>query len=256
MKKTIQYVAICSLISASASGNLLAQDENDEGMNIVPVEIYACQYHDGKGPGDLKKWNDKWNKWADGQNVETYSAYILTPFYYGENQDFDFIWLGVSPDAASMGRAQDAWVSKSGSLPAEFAEFGVCNSHENYATMNVKQPPDDDAKAVVLSFSDCKVEEGKTWDDVGPALTAWAEYREANGSKAGMWVMWPAYGSGSVEYDFKFVTSYRSYESLGVDYDQYAAGGYAKAEELFSGVLDCDVARSYNAVEHRSGGED
>jgi len=256
MKQTIQCIVACGLITATASSNLLAQDEKDEGPRIVPVEMYACQYHDGKGPKDLKNWTDKWNDWADGQKVTSYSAYILTPFYYGENQDFDFIWLGVSPDAASMGRAQDAWVSRSGDLPAAFAEFGKCDAHENYATMNVKRPPDDDATSFALSFSDCTVAEGKSWDDVGPALSAWSEYRAANGSQAGMWVMWPAYGAGSVDFDFKLVTSYRSYESLGVDYDQYAAGGYKKAQELFRGVMDCDVARAYNAVEHRSGGED
>jgi hypothetical protein len=105
----------------------------------------------------------------------------------------------------------------------------------------------------VLSFSDCKHAEGKKWEDVEPALSAWSEYTTANGSQAGMWVMWPAYGGGAVDYDFKLVVSHRSHESLGVDYDQYSSGGYAKAEELFSGVVDCDVSRSYSATERRDG---
>lgn len=255
MKQVIRYAVVFGLVAASVSGNTLAQDE-EEAPRIVPVELYACQFEDGSGASELNAWLEKWNAWADAQNVSSYSAYILTPFYYGEEQDFDFLWLGVTPDGTSMGRAQDAWLSRSGDLPAAFARFASCDAHHNYATMNVKRPPDDDAKSVVLSFADCTVEDGKTWDDVGPALTAWSEYREANGSTAGMWVMWPAYGAGDVDFDFKFVTSYRSYENLGMDYDQYVSGGYAKADELFNGVIDCDVARSYNAVERRSGGED
>ena len=256
MKRVIKYAIACSLVAAPFGGSLLAQDDTDESPAIVPVELYACQYHDGKGPADLNAWTDKWNAWADSQNVDDYSAYTLTPFYYGEDQDFDFLWLGVSPDAAALGRAHDAWISRSGDLPAEFAGFAHCDAHHNYATMNFKRPPDDDATTFVLTFSDCTVEEGKTWDDVQPALAAWSEYREANGSKAGMWVMWPAYGGGAVEFDFKWVASYRSYESLGMDYDQYTSGGYAKGEELFSGVLDCDVSRSYNAAERRARSED
>ena len=42
-------------------------------------------------------------------------------------------------------------------------------------------------------------------------------------------------------------------ESLGVDYDQYGKEGYKKADELFEGLLDCDVTRSYVAVERRDG---
>ena len=255
MKRVIEFAVLCGLIAAPFGGSLLAQDDDDEGPTIVPVELYACAYHDGKGPADLGDWAGKWNAWADSQNVDDYSAYTLTPFYYGQEQDFDFLWLGVSPSAVSLGKAHDAWVNRSGDLPAAFAKFARCDAHHNYATMNVKRPPDDGATSFVLSFADCTVAEGKSWDDVGPALDAWSEYRSANGSKAGMWVMWPAYGAGAVEFDFKLATSYRSYESLGVDYDQYASGGYAKAGELFDGVMDCDVARSYNAVQIRSGND-
>lgn len=253
MKTILKWAAVCSLVMAAGTGSTLAQDEESEGPGIIPVELYVCNYHDGKGPADLDSWTAKWNAWADAQAIAPYSAYTMTPFYYGPDQDFDFLWLGVSPDATALGRAHDAWLSKSGSLPADFAAFARCSVHSNFATMNVKQPPDDDATSFVLTFSDCKVGEGKTWDDVQPALSAWSEYRTSNGSQAGMWVMWPAYGGGAVEFDFKFVVSYRSYESLGVDYDQYASSGYKKAEELFEGVVDCDPSRSYNATQRRDG---
>ena len=65
--------------------------------------------------------------------------------------------------------------------------------------------------------------------------------------------MWPAYGGGDADFDFKFVISQPNYESLGEDYDQYSRGGYAKAEELFSGLLECDESRAYNAVRRRDG---
>ena len=68
-----------------------------------------------------------------------------------------------------------------------------------------------------------------------------------------MWVLWPAYGGGDAEFDFKFVDSFPSYASLGADYDQYGKEGYKKADELFNGLLDCDDARSYVARERRDG---
>jgi len=235
-------------------GSVIAQDEKSEEPSVVPVETYVCDYNDGKGPADLDKWVEKWNAWADSSAPEPYSAWTLTPFYYGSEQDFDFIWLGVSPSATELGRAYDNYLANSGDLQPDFETMASCGAHSNFATMNIKRPPDnDDSTSFVLSFSDCKAAEGKTFDDVYPALQAWSEYKTGLGSKAGMWVMWPAYGGGGAEFDFKFAVSHPNHESLGVDYDQYSKGGYEKGQELFGGLLDCDESRSYNAMQRRDG---
>jgi hypothetical protein len=252
MKNLLSPIGLVVAITVlSFSGSALAQEESEQGSAIFPVEIYTCNFHDGKGSADLDRWVSDWNAWLDG-DPEPYSAWTLTPFYFGEEQDFDFIWLGTSPDGAALGRAYDKYLANP-SLNAGFAEFAHCGAHSNFATMNVKQPPDDDAKSFVLNFSDCKIAEGKSFDDVAPALAAWSEYRAGHGSQAGMWVMWPAYGGGTAEFDFKFITSYRSYASLGADYDQYGKEGYKKGDELFVGLVDCNDARSYIAVERRAG---
>ena len=249
-----QCLAVSAALLALSAG-AAAQEDGDAAQeaSIFPVEIWACSFHDGKGNADLDQWVAKWNAWADSSGLAPYSAWTLTPFYFGADQDFDFIWLGVSPDAATMGQAQDTWLTQGGALGAEFNAFARCTAHGNYATMNIKEPPDDDADTVVLNFSDCSQKEGKTFDDVYPALQAWSEYRSGHGSTAGMWVMWPAYGGGDADFDFKFVTSYRNYERLGEDYDQYGREGYKKADELFAGLLDCDDARSYIATQCRDG---
>lgn len=251
MNKLTSPAILAAAILVASAGSAVAQEETDEGPSIFPVEIYTCNFHDGKGSADLDRWVSKWNAWID-EDPEPYSAWTLTPFYFGEDQAFDFIWLGTSPDAAALGRAYDKYLANP-DLNAAFEEFAGCGAHSNFATMNVKQPPDDDAKSFVLNFSDCKIAEGKSFDDVAPALTAWSEYRSGHGSQAGMWVLWPAYGGGNADFDFKFVDSYRSYASLGADYDQYGKAGYKKADELFDGLLDCNDARSYIATERRDG---
>lgn len=252
MKRSISRLAVAAALALTFwHGCVLGEEDSDEGSSIFPVEIYACNFHDGKGAAELDQWVAKWNAWVDTTGV-AYSAWTLTPFYYGPNQTFDFLWLGVSPDAATLGQAHDKWLQNT-SLQAEFSQFGNCNAHGNFAAMNVKQPPDDESKSFVLNFSDCTIAEGKTFDDVGPALATWAEYRSGHGSESGMWVLWPAYGGGDADFDLKFVDSFPSYASLGADYDQYGKEGYKKADELFNGLLDCDDARSYVARERRDG---
>lgn len=254
MHKIFKFVNAVSIVVLSMAGSAFAQDTEGEAPSIVPVEIYVCSYNEGKGSADLDKWSAKWNDWADSKMPEAYSAWTLTPFYYGADQDFDFLWLGVSPDAVTLGRAYDNYLSNSGDLQAQFEQMAACPAHSNYATMNIKKAPDDRyGDSFVISFSDCKIAEGKSFEDASPALQAWSEYRSGHGSEAGMWILWPAYGGGDAEFDFKFVASHPNYASLGADYDQYARGGYAKAEELFKDILECNESRAYNATQRRDG---
>jgi len=254
MKQFLISVSVCSVMMLSGTGTATAQDEGSEGPSIFPVEVYTCNYNEGKGPADLDSWSEKWNAWADSGALEPYSAWTLTPFYFGSDQDFDFIWLGAADNAVALGRAYDKYLNDSGDLQAQFNQFASCGGHSNFATYTVKEPPDnDDSTSFVLSFSDCTIAEGKTFDDVAPALQAWSEYRTGHGSEAGMWVLFPAYGGGDADYDFKFVASHADYATLGTDYDQYGKGGYAKAEELFNGLLECNEARVYNASARREG---
>jgi hypothetical protein len=255
MKHFHKCLAACMTFVLMGTGTAMAQDEG-EGSTIFPVEIYICNFNEGKGPDDLNQWADKWNSWIDstGSTPEPYSAWTLTPFYFGEDQDFDFIWLGTSPNATALGRAYDNYLTESGSLPAEFNNVATCGAHSNFATIPIKEPADnDDSSPFVLSFSNCNMSEGKTFDDVFPAMQAWSEYRSGHGSGSGMWMLIPAYGGGGADFDFKFVVSHRNHEALGADYDQYAQGGYAKAGELFNGLMDCDESRVYNAVTKRDG---
>ena len=247
----LRRLAVATALLALCAPALAQEEGEAQSSSVFPVEMYVCNFHEGKGNADLDQWATKWNAWADG-TLDPYSAWTLTPFYYGPDQDFDFLWLGVSPDAATLGRAYDKYM-KEPSLNAAFEEFASCSAHGNFATMNFKEPPDDDSPNFVLSFSDCSEKEGKTFDDIYPALQAWSEYRSGHGSKAGMWIMWPAYGGGDAAFDFKIAVSYPDFESQGNDYDQYGREGYQKAQELFTGLVDCDEARTYVATQRRDG---
>lgn len=254
MKKFLIMLATGSI--TLVAGNVgLAQEEQEEEASepAVPVELYACKYNEGMGPDDLDKVIAKWNKWADDREMNDYSAWTLTKFYAGPEQDFDVAWLGAARDAKTLGREQDDWIANGGELQAEFDRVAPCNAHANFAAVNFKQPPEDDdpPSNIVLSFSDCNIADGKNFGDVAPALEAWADYRTGHGSTAGIWVLFPAYGGGGEEFDFKYVTGHRTHEQQGADWDEYAAGGYAKAAELFGGLLDCDSARVYNAQNRR-----
>jgi hypothetical protein len=37
---------------------------------VVPVELFTCNFHEGKGHDDLDAVIDKWNDWADKSRVD------------------------------------------------------------------------------------------------------------------------------------------------------------------------------------------
>ncbi len=255
MKRFLIMLVTGSFVIAAGFSNVVAQEEEGDDA-AVPVEIYVCSYNEGMGPSDLDAATAKWNAWADDQGMDDYSAWTLVPFYYGPDQEFNFIWLGVAATAQALGAAQDDWLANGGEIQAEFDKVASCDAHGNFATLEFKAPPERDVPPdnVVISFSDCTIEDGKNFaDDVAPAIAAWTEFRTEQGSEAGHWVFFPAYGGGGEEYDFKYVTGHINHEAQGVDYDNYDPD---KADELFADLLDCDSSRVYNATNRRRAAED
>ena len=218
----------------------------------TPVEIYACKFNEGKGPSDLDKVVDKWNAWADEQDMQDYSGWTLVPYYSGPDQEFDVLWLGGSSSATMLGRAQDRWLATGGDVLREFNEVWSCDAHANFAVLEYKTPPErSDPSNIVVSFSDCNMTDGTTFEDVSPSLSAWAEYRSGHGSTAGIWVFFPAYGGGGEDFDFKYIAAWQNLEEQGADYDQYSQSGWKKAGELFGGKVDCDSSRVYLGTNRR-----
>jgi len=249
MKKILLTLLSGGLVFSGGISTAIAQDDDDHAS---PLEIYTCSYADGKGAADLDKVVANWNKWADDQGMTDYSAWTMTPYFFSSEQDFDVIWLGATKTGKSMGAAQDMWIANGGTLGDEFNSVIPCDSHSMSAVMQFKAPPEpqDPPSNFVLDFSDCKIGDGKHFStDVAPALKAWSELREEQGSTAGMWVLFPVYGGGGEEFDFKFVVSHGNYSEMGADFDSYDS---AKAREIFPyGMLDCDSSRSYIVTNRR-----
>jgi hypothetical protein len=84
---------------------------------------------DGKGNADLSAVVDRWNKMSDDNGTDDYAAWLLTPFFYTAEQDFDVIWLGAFKDGNAMGAGLQDWVTNGQEMAAAFAEVVDCNAH-------------------------------------------------------------------------------------------------------------------------------
>ena len=251
MRKILLMIMTTSLVTFVGTGSTMAQDD---GMLVIPVELYACSYNDRKDSGDLDDVVDKWNAYMDKNGTDSYAAWTLTPDYYGPNQEFDMIWMGAAKNAIAMGEGHDAWLAGNDGIAAEFTEVLSCAAHSNFASINHKALPDNDASSTaVLTFSDCSYNEGATFDAVGAAMAKWSQYLTDAGSTTGIFHWYPVYGGGGEEFDFKWLQGYANHAELGADYERYGNGrGFETRRTLLSHLVSCDSARVYNARNRRA----
>jgi hypothetical protein len=259
VKKILTTVVSALAFLVLGVSSAMAQDDAAEEPDWTPVETWTCNYHDGKGPGDLADVIDEWNDWWDAKGLNTYFAATVTPYYYGEHL-FDVGWIGAWTDGAAMGSSLDTWLTEGGGTAAKFFEVMDCPSHTSFASVNVRQPQDTDDESddtFVLNFSNCSFEEDKTFGEYMAAQNEWNDYADEVGIVGGTWVMFPLAGETNDDYDFKLVTSEPDHTTVGTNFDVYAQGHYRKSNELFGDLLDCDIDRVYNAhVERTMEGED
>ncbi|MDJ0905611.1 MAG: hypothetical protein QNI96_06295 [Woeseiaceae bacterium] len=261
MKVVRITAASAAMFMLIGSGPVIADGHGeyaDEG--IIPVEIFACNFRDGKGPDDLDAVNAKWNEWMDDNEATDYFAALMYPNFSTE-LNFDVAWIGGWEDGNAMGAGGDMWLNEGGEVGAEFnAVLKDCPAHVLFATMNMREPKDsddDEDDNFVLAFSNCTMNEGKTFEDVQAAQEKWNAHADEYGFVGGSWVMWPIWGeSADADYDFKYVSSAPNYTALGNNFQLMAAGHWRKNEEIWGGLMDCDSARIYSGASVREMPED
>lgn len=250
MKKLLISTLITSVVFFTGTGTASAQDD---GFVVIPAELYACSYNERRGADDLDKVIAKWNAWADRNAIDSYAAWTLVPYYFGEEQDFDVLWLGAGKDAVALGRAQDLYLANNGGLDEEFEEVVTCNAHNNFASLNYKAPPEGmTPRNSVLTFSDCKFRDGATFQALGAAMAEWSKYLSDQGSTAAIFHWYPVYGGGGEEFDFKWLEVFTNLEDLGSDYERYGnGGGFMTYNRLLAHLIECDSSRAYLAQNRR-----
>ena len=246
------------LVFVAGCDNGAAQNEQPTSQPITAmVETYSCQYKDGRGPDDLDEVVADWNAWMDSSEAGQYSAWTWTPFYFAPDEQSDFVWFGIAPNAETLESGHDHWLANGRQIQAQFDPVAHCDSHFNFAATNFRQSPDRaGSSGGVVTFTGCDIVEGQSFGDVSFALTTWAAHVTDMGSVRGMWVLRRAYGSGNDEADFRWVNTFPNHAALGADSDRFRTAGDSKARELFGHIFKCGVTRVYNATTRRIGIDD
>jgi hypothetical protein len=241
-------VVLCStLASLLVAAPGLAQVSEDGMGKVLPVELYACSYVEGKGASDLDAVVGRWNEYADDTDMDDYAAYLLSPFFYTAEQDFDILWLGAFRNGNAMGEGLHNWVTGGGEIAAAFAEVVDCTAHVAFSSAMYKEPPGGNAPGTgVITMMNCELNEGQRYTDIKAAELKWAAHLEDSGSKAAFYHWMPMYGGGDSEFDYKVVFAYPDFKAVGSDFENFAnGGGREQSTEIFGDIDECDDARVY-----------
>lgn len=233
-------------------GQATAQ-EGDNTPTLSPVELFTCNYLKNKDRGDLDKVIARWNAWTDANDPVPYTAWVMTPAYYGQEITFDVAWIGGWPTNADMGKSQQTWMEEGGKMNAEFSKVLSCDQHALMMALPM-QPPGEPPKSSLVRFMDCEVAEGKRPLEAVEAHMKLKKYMQGKGSQTSAWVFFPAWGAGKIEYDYKLVLGDADYPTLTKDTEIIAnGGGWQEAAKTIGSVARCDSARVYHADLVRNG---
>ena len=234
------------------TGVAAAQEEAKGGPNFAPVEIYVCNFNEGKGQADLDKVIVSWNKWMDTTGKEPYSAWIYTADYNSPAYSFDVAWLGAWPDGNAMGRLTDTYMTSGGGVAKQFDEVITCAAHSNWASVKMREGGVSEVrKNAVMQFSDCTLGEGSSLPTSMEAMRNMNAYQAEQGSVASQWIFFPVFGADT-DYHFKTVTVHPNNAALGADYERYGnGGGFMKAAEIIGDKFKCGNSRVYRSTKVR-----
>ena len=84
MTKLFQAILIVTISYSIIS------EETDLRPEGAALEIFQCNFSNGKDLDDTLKVASKWDEWADDNYSVPYAGYVMTPFYQTKT-DFPFI---------------------------------------------------------------------------------------------------------------------------------------------------------------------
>jgi hypothetical protein len=256
MENHIMKVLLSVLVTLFAiiawSSQALAQGE-DKTPTLNPLEVFTCNYLKGKDRGDLDKVITRWNAWTDDNDPAPYTAWVLTPVFFGPEITFDVVWMGAWPTNADMGKSLQTWQDKGDQMNAAFSKVFSCDQHMSMAVMPM-QPPIEPTDSALVRFMDCSVADGKNPGDAVLAHSKFKKYMASKGSETNAWLFFPGMGAGKIDFDYKLVLANADYPSLAKDSEIISnGGGWMEANKTFGGIADCDSPRMYQADMVRNG---
>ena len=254
MKKYL-YSVLFSFALISFSNSVHADDHMQSGPGAI--EILSCKYNEGKSSKDLAKVVKEWNKWQDKQDGD-YQSWTMEPYAFDPSQyplDVDFFWFGLSSNWKNFGKDMQAWLDEGISTHGEnFDSVAPCSSRALFSAIPIRNFDFEVKKGQSNPFqiSNCKIKEGKSFQDLLKVASEFNKVLDGNGDNAGIIAMIPDAGNpANPDWDFKLGVGWSDYNNFGNSRSNWYSGTSEEAAKTYGAVVDCDSPRIYSTTQQR-----
>jgi len=231
-------------VACTLSMGISTSFAQDGPPQFQPVEMWVCQFNDGKDQGDMDKvYEDLVEETGDS----AYAAFQLNA-YFRVNQEFDFIYLGAWADGSTMGSGIGADMAGDSDSSEGWDETVTCPASLMYASTWINPPNDSGGpEDFILTIADCNVAHGSSNGQAFGALQRYSDYAKANGSDVATAVWFPAFGGGNTEFDFKVANVYSGPQHFGDSMQWFTENqAYIARGNITEGIVSCDSPRVYS----------
>lgn len=133
----MKYILAAIMFSFVAPAALA---DDHEGAVQVPVEVWACNYKDGKSLADLEAWYEGFNSLSDQMENPEFSAWIWSPYFVSDLKGADVAIATSFPSLESMGQSMQEFFGgeETGQLFIDYQDIVDCTSRELWMVQQMR----------------------------------------------------------------------------------------------------------------------
>lgn len=208
------------------------------------VQVFACNYIEGKGIADLDEATDFFNAQIDkigSADLSASQAFLWEP--HVANTDRDVLWFANYDNLNALGRAHDAIGNspEGQAANAKFDEVVDCDSAIllSETLYDGEGDPVSDNQALLESYV-CTLNDGKTLDDARAVAKDWAELIATLPTTGGFLAFMRTPLIANVPFDLSYLLVHDSMTQYAQRQTEYMSSGGNDLTDRFNEVHNCE----------------
>ncbi|MDE0743908.1 MAG: hypothetical protein OSB24_08485 [Woeseiaceae bacterium] len=234
------------LIGLSFSALGTAQTYQYEPV-VNKAEYWVSKFAAGKDMNDLLDWSKDYLKFTEGKAAfANVNSSIMTPYYTGDVNAVDFVWLDIYPNSTDQYAALEELVTNGAATSAKWPGNNV-RVISSWQWQISDSPIGDDAYGMV-HYQDCSLKENVTLRDAFDAYKNFAAQAKAAGDTMGRKMIFSESGSNP-SFDYVYTLWNSSISKYGADSDTYVSQLMGTAEDkVLDDISTCVNGRTYTSI--------
>ena len=115
--------------------------DDSDATNASSVELWVCNYQEGKSIDDLRNWYKDFNRLSDQMDNGNFRSWLWSPFFVSDLTKADVVVATAFPNLESMGQSMMEFFggADTGALFARYETIVDCHGRELWTVEQTRQ---------------------------------------------------------------------------------------------------------------------